>query len=87
MHFSSLMKQITVRNLSEAAIECARQRSRKEGKSLNRVYVETLEAGLGTGNGKRQDDLDKFSGDSDFGPDWEKFLDEDLTQISERDWS
>jgi hypothetical protein len=87
MHFSVFMKQITVRNLSEAAIESARKRARREGKSLNRVYVETIEAGLGIGKGKRQDDLDQFAGDSDFGPDWEKFLDKELNRIDKGDWS
>ena len=81
------MKQITVRKLNERAIERACELAKERGVSLNRVYLEAIEKGLGvTETPQRYDDLCKFAGDSDFGPQWDRFLDRELNRIDEDEW-
>ena len=81
------MKQITVRKVNERAIERARELAKHRGVSLNRIYRDAIEKGLGvTETPQRYNDLGKFAGDSDFGPEWDKFLDRDLNRIDEDEW-
>ena len=81
------MKQITVRRLNERAINRARELAAQDGISLNCVYLEAIERGLGVREKPiRYDDLDKFAGDADFGPEWDQILEKDINRIDEGEW-
>ena len=81
------MRQITIRRLKEGAIKRARELAKERGVSLNRVYLEAIERGLGVGEEpKRYGDLSKFAGDSNFGPDWDRILSEEIDIIDETEW-
>jgi hypothetical protein len=82
------MTQVTVRQVDEAWVAKAKAEAAARGVSMNRVLVEALARGLGFGaEPVRKANLDRFAGDSDFGPEWEAFLDRDLQQIDEELWS
>ena len=54
---------------------------------MNTILVEALEKGLGIEAGLvRRNNLDRFAGDSDFGPEWDAFLETDLKQVDESLW-
>jgi|GEM_PF-1531962 len=87
MHFHRCMKQITVRNLRDKALLRAQEIARRKKVSLNRVYIEAIEKGLNIEREEcRFDDLDSFAGDSDFGPEWEEVLNDDLNRVDEKEW-
>ena len=79
------MKQITVRQVQDRCIEEAKLRSRERGVAMNTVLVEALEKGLGIDAEKKTNGLERFAGDSDFGPDWDARL-EELRQVNPEDW-
>ncbi len=79
------MKQITVRNVPERTIQHARERSSERGVSLNQIFIEALNGGLGLTKEATPNGLEKYSADSDFGPGWEAYL-EELKQIDSKDW-
>jgi hypothetical protein len=79
------MKQITVRRVREHCLEEATRLSRKRGVTVNTVLVEALEKGLGLDPEKTTNGLERFAGDSDFGPDWDARL-EQLRQVNPEDW-
>jgi len=56
--------QYTVRNVPTAVDKLLRRRAKEQGKSFNRLLVETLQAGSGLKSGSRviYDDLDWFIG-------------------------
>ena len=53
---------------------------------MNTVLVEALEVGLGVSSEIINHDLDHYIGASDFGPDWDRFLKEDLNKIDQESW-
>lgn len=80
------MKQITIRKVSERGILLAKKAAQEKGTSLNTILVEAVETGLGIRGERPFNGLEIFSGDSDFGDDWEKYLTEDLGQIDGEIW-
>ncbi|MDP4792731.1 MAG: hypothetical protein NWQ35_15150 [Verrucomicrobiales bacterium] len=55
---------------------------------MNQVLVEALQRGLGAdAEPVRKTNLDRFAGDSDFGPEWDEFLEKDLKQVDPELWS
>lgn len=83
------MKQITVRRVQDRCVEEAKARARQRGVAMNTILVEALEKGLGLDREAapvRRNNLDKFAGDSDFGPDWDEFLETDLKKVDESLW-
>jgi len=81
------MKQITVRRVLDRCVEEAKVRARQRGVAMNTILVEALEKGLGIEAGLvRRNNLDRFAGDSDFGPEWDAFLETDLKQVDESLW-
>jgi hypothetical protein len=83
--YTACMKQITVRRVRETCLEEARRLSRQRGVAMNTVLVEVLEQGLGTGKAQQTNGLERFSGDSNFGPGWDRYL-EELRQVNPADW-
>ena len=83
--FTASMKQITIRTVKESAISKAKQRARERGVAMNTVLVEALEIGLGVHAEPSGNGLEKFAGDSDFGPDWDAKM-EDLERVNPEDW-
>lgn len=82
------MTQVTVRRIKEAWVAKAKTEARRRGLSMNDVLREALASGLGVaGERSRKSNLDKYAGDSDFGPEWDKFLREDLNRIDEEVWT
>ena len=79
------MKQITVRRVQERCIEEAKWLSLQRGVAMNTVLVEALEKGLGLDGEKRPNGLERFAGDSDFGPGWDAHL-EELRRVNPEDW-
>ena len=79
------MKQITVRQVQDRCIEEAKLRSRERGVAMNTVLVEALEKGLGLDPEKKTNGLERFAGDSDFGPGWDAHL-EELRKVDPKDW-
>jgi hypothetical protein len=54
--------QYTIRQIPKAVDKSLRQKSRREGKSLNSVAIEILSSGLQLGGEIRHDDLDFMAG-------------------------
>ena len=82
------MMQVTIRKVEEAWVEKAREEAARRKVSMNQVLKEALRRGLGAdAEPVRRNNLDKFGGDSDFGPGWDEFLEKDLKQIDESLWS
>jgi hypothetical protein len=84
--YNACMKQVTVRNVSERSMDRARTLARERGSSLNQIFVEAIESGLGLTGQPRTNGLEKFAGDSDFGPEWNTYL-EELRKVDARDWA
>lgn len=81
------MKQVTIRRVDKACLDKAKAEAQRRGVSMNEVLRESLRRGLGiAGEPPRKTNLDKYAGDSDFGPNWDDFLDKDLQQIDEELW-
>jgi hypothetical protein len=91
MHFSYLaecMTQVTIRRIEEAWLEKAKQEALRRKVSMNQVLVEALRRGLvADAEPVRKTNLDRFAGDSDFGPEWDEFLEKDLKQVDPGLWS
>lgn len=82
------MTQVTIRRVEEAWVEKAKAEAARRNVSMNQVLVEALARGLGTdADPVRKSNLDRYAGDSDFGPDWDDFLEKDLMQIDPELWS
>ena len=82
------MTQVTIRKVEEAWVEKARAEAARRKVSMNQVLAEALQRGLGAdAEPVRRNNLDRFAGDSDFGPEWDEFLEKDLKQIDENLWS
>ena len=81
------MKQVTIRRVEESWVKKAKEEAKARGVSMNTVLVNALARGLEIDQKKpvRKNNLDKFAGDSDFGPDWDKYL-ESLNEIDEELW-
>lgn len=81
------MKQVTIRRVEESWVKKAKEEAKARGVSMNTVLVNALARGLEIDQKKpiRKNNLDKFAGDSDFGPDWDKYL-ERLNEIDEELW-
>ena len=82
------MTQVTIRRIEEAWVEKAKEEATRRNVSMNQVLVEALRRGLGAdADGVRKSNLDRYAGDSDFGPEWDEFLEKDLKQIDPELWS
>ncbi|MEQ1841049.1 MAG: hypothetical protein ABL994_11610 [Verrucomicrobiales bacterium] len=82
------MTQVTIRRVEEAWVKKAKEEAARRNISMNQVLVEALARGLGAeGEPLRKNNLDRFAGDSDFGPGWDEFLEKDLKQIDPELWS
>ena len=82
------MKQVTIRKVEEAWVEKARAEAARRKVSMNQVLAEALRRGLGAdADPVRRSNLDKYAGGSDFGPEWDEFLEKDLKKIDENLWN
>ena len=82
------MTQVTIRKVDEAWVEKAREEAARRNVSMNQVLAEALRRGLGVDSEPvRRTNLDKYAGDSDFGPEWDDFLEADLKQVDKSLWS
>lgn len=82
------MKQVTIRRVEESWLTKAKAEAERRGVSMNEVLREGLRRGLGIeGERVRKSNLDKYAGDSDFGPDWDEFLEKDLKRLDEELWT
>lgn len=79
------MEQITVRKVDSRCVEEARRLAKLRGISMNTVYCEVLEKGLGSDGGAKTNGLERFAADSDFGEQWDSHL-EELRQVNLADW-
>lgn len=82
------MTQLTVRGVEEAWVTKAKSEAAERGVSMNQVLLEALARGLNVG-GERvpKSNLDRFAGDSDFGADWDDYLDKDLLRTDSELWT
>ena len=82
------MTQVTIRRIEEAWVEKAKEEALRRSVSMNQVLVEALQRGLGAdAEPLRKTNLDRFAGDSEFGPEWDEFLEKDLKQVDPELWS
>ena len=82
------MTQVTIRRIEEAWVEKAKEEALRRSVSMNQVLVEALKRGLGAdAEPLRKTNLDRFAGDSEFGPEWDEFLEKDLKQVDPELWS
>ena len=79
------MSQVTIRKVEKSWVEKAKEEARRQGVSMNTVLRESLRRGLGVDGEKPLNGLEKYARDSDFGPDWDNFL-EELNQVDPEDW-
>ncbi len=77
------MKQITIRKVSERGLALARRMAKEQDVPLNEVLRNAVEKGLGLA---RSNGLEVYAGDSDFGPEWEHYLEKDLNRIDPEIW-
>lgn len=82
---SAGMAQLTIRRVDERCVAKAKAEAKRRGVSMNEVLRESLQRGLGVDAEKPPNGLEKFAGDSDFGPDWDGYL-EELNRIDPEDW-
>lgn len=91
MHFFyniAYMVQVTIRRLEEDWVRKAKAEAIRRKVSLNQILVEALRRGLGVDSEPvRKTNLDRYAGDSDFGPEWDEFLERDLKRIDPELWS
>jgi len=80
------MKQITIRKVPDSGVERARGLAKEKGIPLNDVFVQALESGLGLTGKALTNGLEIFSGDSKFGTEWDRYLDDDLQKIDPDVW-
>jgi hypothetical protein len=84
----AFMTQVTIRRIEEDWVKIAKAEAARLGVSMNQVLVEALRRGLGAdAEPVRKTNLDRYAGDSDFGPEWDEFLEKDLKQIDPELWS
>ncbi len=82
------MTQLTIRRVDEAWVAKAKLEAARLKVSMNQVLVDALRRGLGAdGEPVRKNNLDAYAGDSDFGPSWDEFLDQDLKQVDPELWT
>ena len=82
------MNQITVRRVKYQCVEKAKLLAKEEGVSLNAVYAQAIAKGLGiVPSEKTTNGLEVFAGDSDFGEEWDGFLQGTLKEIDKEIWS
>jgi hypothetical protein len=82
------MTQVTVRGVEHSWVTTAKSEAAKRGVSMNQVLLEALARGLNVGGTRvPKSNLDRFAGDSDFGPGWEEFLNKDLNRIDPELWT
>ncbi|MDA1274125.1 MAG: hypothetical protein O2960_08730 [Verrucomicrobia bacterium] len=80
--------QVTIRRVEESWVAKAKAEAARRGVSMNEVLRDALAIGLAAkGERKRNTDLDKYARDSDFGPEWESFLEGDLKKIDDDLWN
>ena len=77
------MKQITIRKVSERGLALARRLAKEQDLPLNEVLRNAVEKGLGVA---RSNGLEIYAGDSDFGPEWDRYLEKDLNRIDQEMW-
>lgn len=58
------MAQVTIRQVEEEWVATAKAKAAERGVSMNTVLREAIRTGLGVGETKRTNGLEKFSGDS-----------------------
>ena len=84
------MTQLTVRGVEDAWVAKAKAEAAARGVSMNQLLLEALARGLNV-NGERLpiSNLDRFAGDSpsDFGADWDHYLDKDLHRTDPELWT
>ena len=81
------MSEITIRRVEDSWLEKVREEAERRRISKNDVLVEALGKGLGIDDRPtRPGNLDKYAGDSDFGPEWDEFLEGELKRVDERLW-
>lgn len=82
------MTQVTIRRIEEAWVKMAKDEASRRRVSMNQVLVEALRRGLGAdAEPLRKSNLDRYAGDSDFGPEWDEFLEKDLKVVDPELWS
>ena len=81
--YNAYMKQITIRKVSERGLALARRMAKEQDVPLNEVLRNAVEKGLGLA---RSNGLEVYAGDSDFGPEWERYLEKDLNRIDPEIW-
>lgn len=78
------MTQVTIRKVEDAWVENARAEAALRKVSMSQGLAEALRRGLAAdAEPVRRNTLNKFAADSDFGPTWDEFLENDLKQIDE----
>ncbi len=82
---SACMGQVTIRKVEKSWVAKAKAEARMQGVSMNTVLRESLRRGLGVDGETPLNGLEKYAGDSDFGPEWDDFL-EELNQVDPEDW-
>jgi plasmid stability protein len=82
------MTQVTIRRIEESWLEKAKIEAAERRVSMNQVLVEALRRGLGAETEPvRKTNLDRYAGDSDFDPEWDKFLEKDLKRLDPELWT
>jgi len=82
------MIQVTIRRVEEDWVRKAKAEAIRRKVSLNQILVEALRRGLGVDSDPVwKTNLDRYAGDSDFGPEWDEFLERDLKRIDPKLWT
>jgi hypothetical protein len=79
------MTQVTIRRVEEKWVAKAKAEAKRRGVSMNQVLIDALARGLGVQGKPPLNGLEKLAGDSDFGPEWDDYL-EELSEVNPEDW-
>lgn len=82
------MTEESIRRIEEASAELAKKEAARGQVLMNQVLDDGRRRGLGADPAPiRKANLDRYAGDSSFGPEWGEFLDKVLKQIDSELWS
>ena len=80
--------QLTIRRVDPEWVKIAKRKAARKGVSMNQFILDALRDGAGdVAEQKRRTNLDKFAGDTNFGPTWNRYLEFDLNLVDSELWT
>lgn len=79
--------QLTIRRVDPEWVKLAKRKAARKGVSINQFLLDALNQADGTpAEQEKKRNLDKYAGDTNFGPTWNQYLEEDLNLLDAELW-